>query len=178
MPTGPAGAPRAEGNPGGPPERLFLGSPGGAPRASGERFWTLRGSFWSKFGELFQAFPGAFSRSFFVHVRCCCPSVCGVANARNASSCPAQAAQRPSPPPRRNTGSNRTKCSQLQAPGAGRAAAEQGHQAIHSACNLDACVALATLALLLLVSLCSRFSCRSRFSPRVSCRLQFWRLSR
>ena len=75
-------------------------------------------------------------------------------------------------------GSKRAKRSQLQAPGEGRAAAEQGHRAIHSACNLDARVALATSALLLLVALCSRFSCRSCFSPGVLRRLQCLRLSR
>ena len=79
---------------------------------------------------------------------------------------------------RRAAGSKRAKRSQRQTPGAGRAAAEQGHTAIHSACNLHTRVALATPALLLLVAPCSRFSCRSCFSPRVLRRLQCLRLSR
>ena len=58
-----------------------------------------------------------------------------------------------------------------------RAAREQGLHATHHTRNLDARVALATLALLCLVVLCSGSSRRLCFSPRVFRRLQCLRLS-
>ena len=141
------------------------------------RFWT--GHFWANFVRISKQFRLLSRGKSVLCLRCCCPSVCFVMlSIRRAA---ARMFYKPSQKLRRKAPGKPHEITRnapiLKTPASARSARARPY-AIHHAGNLDAHVALATLALLLLVVLCSGSSRCSCFSSLVFRRLQCLRLSR